>query len=213
MHQRFPTLTFDFTAKIEHLLSRGDDLPEFGRLGCLFIISAVESLSPTVLKILDKQHTADDVTAAIKRCRQAGVTLRPTWVAFTPWTTLDDYLQVLEFIETNDLVDHVDPVQFSIRLLIPPGSWLAEHPATLPYRGRLDETALSWTWAHPDPRMDRLQRKVAKLVEQDATEEVDPATTFARIRELAHGRSPDEAQSTLAPDRRRAPRLSESWFC
>jgi radical SAM superfamily enzyme YgiQ (UPF0313 family) len=213
MHQRFPTLTFDFTAKIEHLLSRGDDLPEFGRLGCLFIISAVESLSPTVLKILDKQHTADDVTAAIKRCRQAGVTLRPTWVAFTPWTTLDDYLQVLEFIETNDLVDHVDPVQFSIRLLIPPGSWLAEHPATLPYRGRLDETALSWTWAHPDPRMDRLQRKVAKLVEQDATEEVDPATTFARIRELAHGRSPDEAQSALAPDRRRAPRLSESWFC
>ena len=96
---------------------------------------------------------------------------------------------------------------------MPPGSWLAEHPATLPYRGRLDETALSWTWAHPDPRMDRLQRKVAKLVEQDATEEVDPATTFARIRELAHGRSPDEAQSTLAPDRRRAPRLSESWFC
>ena len=213
MHERFPTLTFDFTAKIEHLLSRGDDLPEFGRLGCLFVISAVESLSPTVLKILDKQHTADDVTAALDRCRQAGVTLRPTWVAFTPWTTLADYLEVLDFIEANALIDHVDPVQFSIRLLIPPGSWLAEHPATLPYRGQLDETALTWTWSHPDPRMDRLQREVARLVESDATDELDPATTFIRIRELAHGRSPDEAESTLSPDRRRAPRLSESWFC
>ena len=96
---------------------------------------------------------------------------------------------------------------------IPPGSWLAEHPATLPYRGRLDETALTWTWTHPDPQMDRLQREVARLVESDATDEVDPATTFIRIRELAHGRAPGEAESTLSPDRRRAPRLSESWFC
>ena len=213
MHERFPDLTFDFTAKIEHLLTRGDDLAEFGQLGCLFIISAVESLSPTVLDILDKQHTPDDVTAALKRCRQADITLRPTWVAFTPWTTRDDYLEVLDFIETNDLIDHVDPVQFSIRLLIPPGSWLAEHPATLPYRGRLDESALSWTWAHPDERMDALQREVARLVELDAEDEIDPGTTFVRIRELAHGRSPAHAQSPLAPDRRRAPRLSESWFC
>ena len=213
MPERFPTLTFDFTATIEHLLTRGDDLPEFGRLGCLFVISAVESLSPTVLKILDKQHTTADVTAALDRCRQAGVTLRPTWVAFTPWTTLDDYLEMLDFVEANALIDHVDPVQFSIRLLIPPGSWLAEHPATLPYRGQLDETALTWTWTHPDPRMDRLQREVAGLVESDATDEVDPATTFIRIRELAHGRSPAEATSSLSPNRRRAPRLSESWFC
>ena len=113
---------------------------------------------------------------------------------------------MLDFIETNALIDHVDPVQFSIRLLIPPGSWLAEHPATLPYRGQLDETALTWTWTHPDPRMDRLQREVAGLVESDATDEVDPATTFIRIRELAHGRSPAEATSSLSPDRRRAPR-------
>ena len=34
---------------------------------------------------------------------------------------------MLDFVEANDLVDHVDPVQFVIRLLIPPGSWLAEH--------------------------------------------------------------------------------------
>jgi hypothetical protein len=61
--------------------------------------------------------------------------------------------------------------------------------------------------------MDALQREVARLVELDAEDEIDPGTTFVRIRELAHGRSPAHAQSPLAPDRRRAPRLSESWFC
>ncbi len=45
MHEEFPSLTFDFTAKVEHLLNRGEDLPEFAAAGCLFIITAVESLS------------------------------------------------------------------------------------------------------------------------------------------------------------------------
>lgn len=209
----FPSLTFDFTAKIEHLLDRGESLPELADAGCLFVISAVESLSPTVLEVLDKQHTRQDVREALVRCQQAGIVLRPTWVAFTPWTTLEDYLEMLEFVDENHLVDHVDPVQFSIRLLVPPGSHLAEHPALLPSRGPLDKTALTWTWAHPDPQMDRLQRDVVALVEQDTADDVDPATTFSRIRELAHGRSPAGVVSGLAPDRPRAPRLTESWFC
>jgi len=213
MHAEFPSLTFDFTAKIEHLLTRGEGLPEFGELGCLFIISAVESLSETVLKILDKEHSREDVSSALDRCRDAGIPLRPTWVPFTPWTTLDDYLDILSFVEDNGLIDHVDPVQYMIRLLIPPGSWLAEHPATLPYRGALDEAALTWRWKHPDPQMDRLQRDIALLVEQDVADEVDAATTFARIRELAHGRPPESAVSLLAPDRELVPRMTESWFC
>lgn len=75
---------------------------------------------------------------------------------FTPWTTLDDYCEVLDFIEANGLIDHVDPVQYAIRLLIPPGSWLAEHPETLPHRGPLDEAAFNYRWIHPDPGMDSL---------------------------------------------------------
>ena len=213
MHEEFPSLTFDFTAKIEHLLKRGEDLPEFAAAGCLFIISAVESLSDRVLTILDKRHTREDVVRALQYVRRAGIAPRPTWVSFTPWTTLDDFLEVLEFIEANDLIDHVDPVQYSIRLLIPPGSWLAEHEETLPYRGELDQANFTYRWSHPDPRMDQLQKDIGRLVAEDAQADADPATTFYRVKELAYGRQPALAACGLAPDRRRAPRLSESWFC
>ncbi|MDE0874385.1 MAG: CUAEP/CCAEP-tail radical SAM protein [Acidimicrobiales bacterium] len=213
MHAEFPSLTFDFTGKIDHLLNRGDHLSEFADLGCLFIISAVESLSETVLKILDKEHTREDILSVLERCREAGIPLRPTWVAFTPWTTLDDYLEMFAFIEANGLIDQVDPVQYSIRLLIPPGSWLADHPATLPHRGLLDEAAFTYRWTHPDPRMDQLHKDVSRLVEQDTQSGEDPARTFSRVWELANGRSPAGAVCTLPPDRTRAPRLTEPWFC
>jgi len=213
MHAEFPELTFDFTAKIEHLLTRGDDLAEFAERGCLFIISAVESVSDRVLEILDKNHTRDDIVAALGVCRDAGIPLRPTWVAFTPWTTLDDYLDMLAFVEANGLIDQVDPVQYAIRLLIPPGSWLADHPETLPYRGPLDEAAFTYRWTHPDPGMDRLHTEVSQLVERDAAAEVDSATTFYRIWELANGSQPVVPACELSPDRERTPRLTKSWFC
>ena len=54
--------------------------------------------------------------------RQAGIALRPSLVSFTPWTTLDDYIDVFDVVEREGLIDHVDPVQYAVRLLIPPGS-------------------------------------------------------------------------------------------
>jgi len=213
MHEEFPSLTFDFTAKVEHLLKRGEDLPEFAAAGCLFIITAVESLSDRVLTILDKQHTRDDVVTALQYVRKAGIAPRPTWVSFTPWTTLEDFVEVLEFVESNGLIDHIDPVQYSIRLLIPPGSWLAEHEQTLPYRGPLDEAAFTYRWEHPDPQMDKLQKEVARIVEEDAQSGADAAATFYRIKELACGHQPALAVCSLPEDRRRAPRMTESWFC
>jgi radical SAM superfamily enzyme YgiQ (UPF0313 family) len=213
MHKEFPRLTFDFTTKIEHLLHRGEHLPEFAEAGCLFIITAVESLSDKVLEILDKQHTRADVETALGVCRDAGIPLRPTLVAFTPWTTLEDYCEVLHFVEANGLIDHIDPVQYAIRLLIPPGSWLAEHPQTLPHRGELVEAAFTYRWKHPDPGMDILQKEVLQLVERDTLADEDPAATFFRILELAHGREPADAVCLLPPARARTARLTESWFC
>ena len=213
LHEEFPSLTFDFTAKVEHLLNRGESLREFGAAGCLFIITAVESLSDRVLTILDKQHTHEDAVSAMRLVREAGIAPRPTWVSFTPWTTLRDFLEVLEFVETNRLIDNVDPVQYSVRLLIPPGSWLANHTETLPHRGPLDEAAFTYRWAHPDPRMDQLQKDVAQLVARDAENDTDAAATFYAVRQLALGRDPDHARCLLPLDRRRPPRLTEPWFC
>jgi radical SAM superfamily enzyme YgiQ (UPF0313 family) len=216
LHREFPSVTFDVTAKIEHLLRQRRSLPELAALGCLFIVSAVESLSDTVLRHLAKGHTRADVNTALAAVRSAGITLRPTWVPFTPWTTLDDYREILDFVGREGFVDAVDPVQYSIRLLVPPGSLLAESDALRPYRGPLVERDFYYRWAHPDPRMDALQALVAALVATAAENREDAAITFERVgalAEAADGLAPRPPSPVPPPDRRRAPRLSEPWFC
>jgi hypothetical protein len=213
LHAEFPQLTFDFTAKVEHILERRDLFPELGASGCVFMISAVESLSDTVLTILEKNHTRADVEEALPIVRDAGIAYRPTWVPFTPWTTRADYVEILDFVDEHGLIDHIDPVQYSIRLLVPPGSYLENHPAMLPHRGKLNQAAFSYTWAHPDPGMDRLQKEVAALVERDTQAGDDTALTFYRVKALAEGRRHEGVSCSLPRDRVRAPRLSEPWFC
>ena len=213
MHTELPSLTFDFTAKVEHILARSELFPELRQLGCVFMISAVESLSEKVLANLEKGHTRVDVTRALGIVRDAGIAFRPTWVAFTPWTTLEDYLEMFEFVEREGLIDHVDPVQFTLRLLVPPGSALLTREAITPHLGALDQAAFIHRWTHPDPRMDVLQRAASRLVETAGN--ADPTSTFYRLKALARataGRS-EEPIPALAPDRRRPPRLTEAWFC
>jgi radical SAM superfamily enzyme YgiQ (UPF0313 family) len=217
LHRDFPAVTWDFTAKVEHLLRRRDLLPELAALGCLFAVSAVESLSDAVLEHLDKGHTRADVDAALAAMRAANIAMRPTWVAFTPWTTLGDYAEMLDWVEGNALVDHVDPVQYSLRLLVPPGSLLLAHPGMRPHLGDLVEADFSYQWRHPDPRMDALQARVAGLIAEAAPRAEDVALTFDRVRALAaeaDGRpAPILIAPRLAPDRPRPPRLTEPWFC
>ena len=217
MHQEFPELTFDFTAKVEHVLKCRALFPELGALGCAFMVSAVESLSDTVLANLEKGHTRADVFEALRIVRDAGFALRPSWVPFTPWTTLEDYLDILDFVETEDLVDHVDPVQCTIRLLVPPGSELLDRPAIRPFLGPLDQASFMYPWTHPNPRMDELHKVVSGLVEQAVTSGEDSRVTFQRIREVAYtvaGKPPVPAVS-LSPGNgeSRPPRLTESWYC
>jgi radical SAM superfamily enzyme YgiQ (UPF0313 family) len=181
VHEEFPDLTYDFTAKIEHLLKHRAILPGFAETGCVFVVSAVESLSNVVLEHLDKGHTRDDILAAVHLLRDAGVAMRPSFVAFTPWTTIDDYIDMLEFLERYSLIDHVDPVQFSIRLLVPPGSVLLSQPDTQNWIGELDRESFTYLWRHSDPRMDSLHTQVSTIVENAVSAGEDPAETFYRI--------------------------------
>jgi hypothetical protein len=215
-HQEFPDLTFDFTAKVEHLLRHRELLPELAGLGAIFVVSAAESLSDTVLAHLAKGHTRADVAAALPAVRAAGLAFRPTWVPFTPWTTLADYGEILRFVEGEGLIDHVDPVQYSIRLLVPPGSLLLDSPAMRPYLGHLVEDGFYYRWIHPDPRLDRLQEDVARLVSAAADRREDAALTFERVHALADaaaGLPPRPPMAALPLDRPRPPRLTEPWFC
>ena len=216
MHQASPNLTFDFTTKVEHILKHRKHFREFAQLGCRFVISAVESLSDRVLTILEKHHTRADVEAAIDIVHGAGIALRPTWVPFTPWTTLDDYLEILQFVDTHRLVYHVDPVQYAVRLLIPPGSYLLNRPETKALSLTRDEAAFSYTWSHPDARMDELHKTVNTLVENDARAGVDTLETFYRIWTLAadmQGRRHTPLGFRSKEAHQPAPRITEAWFC
>ena len=84
-----------------------------------------------------------------------------------------------------------------------------------PHLGSLDQSAFSYHWSHPDPRMDELHKTVSSLVERDSQAGVDPCETFYCIWELAanlHGDVSPERRLFLG-DRDKAPRLTEPWFC
>jgi len=217
LHDEFPHVSYDFTAKIEHVLEQRRLVPEFGATGCAFVVSAVESLSDNVLARLEKGHTKADVLGALAILRDAGVPLRPSFIPFTPWSTLDDYLELLSFIDAEGLIDHVDPVQYTIRLLIPPGSLLLSRPAIGPFLGPLDPAAFTYRWTHPDPRMDALQRAASALVERAAGSGEDAWTTFYRLRALAEERAglprTSGGVAPPPPERPIPARLTEPWFC
>jgi radical SAM superfamily enzyme YgiQ (UPF0313 family) len=212
LHARFPGVTFDFTAKVEHLVRHARLLPELAACGAIFCVSAVESLSDRVLAKLDKGHSRADVFRAFATTSAAGVALRPSLLPFTPWSTLDDYLDLVEVFAREGWAARTDPVQLSIRLLVPEGSLLLGDPEL-----RLDgwdAAALGWTWRHPDPRMDALQRAVARAVEDGARNGADPLSTFDSVHALAlaaAGRPHRHVRSQHSG--RAAPRLTESWFC
>jgi len=207
----FPGLSYDVTIKVEHLLKHRDLLPLFHDTGCLFITSAVESVDDEVLDKLRKGHTRADFVDVAALCRNAGVTLVPTFVPFTPWTTLDGYAALLEVIETLDLVEHVAPVQLAIRLLVTSRSALLELPDIRAAVGPFDAASLVYPWRHRDPRVDALQASIMALVGACGT--TARGETFAAIAAQAreHAGLPPRAS---APRRARAvPTVTEPWYC
>ncbi len=216
LHAEHPGVTFDFTAKVEHLLKHRDLLPRLAAAGAAFVVSAVESLSDEVLRNLDKGHTRADVGAALGAVRSAGLVLRPSLLPFTPWSSVEDYVTLVDWAASEDLIECVDPVQWTIRLLIPPGSSLLAGPAIQPHLRGLDRENFTWRWAHPDPSMDRLHEAVSRIVHRGNHAGEPAAATFDRVRAAAYevaGLRPVEAAATHAERRPVPPRLTEPWFC
>ena len=142
-----------------------------------------ESVSDEVLTRLQKGHTAADLDDALAVLAGAGLPVQPTWLPFTPWTTLDDYLELLAWIRRRDLIAHVPAVQLSIRLLVPPGSALLDDPDAAAWLGPLDAANFTYQWRNPDPCVDALQRRVAAVAEAGG----DADAAFAAIERLAYG--------------------------
>jgi hypothetical protein len=224
VHSTFPDLTFDVTAKVEHILRHREVWSDLAAAGCLFAVSAFESASDDILEQLDKGHRAHEAVEAVGVLRAAGIEPRPSLMPFTPWTTERDVIDILDLVARCDLVGNVDPVQYAIRLLVPPGSLLVTSGRLDGRLGDYDDERLGYSWTSPDPRLDRLAQRLS-LVAEEAGDGAWPAQqVYDTVRSVTldelgmHGtRRPGvpaveaRLRSALPPDER--PRLTEAWFC
>lgn len=214
LHARFPDLTWDATIKVEHLLNHAGLLPRLRQCGLLFIITAVESVDDAILDKLAKGHTHADFEQALAHCRALGITLAPTFVPFTPWTTLAGYRDLLATLLKLQLVEAVPPIQLAIRLLVPQGSHLMRLPEFAARVGRFDDAMLGYPWQADDARVDALQREIMRWVMDAEKESLLRSEIFAGIWARTHG-ALGEAAPPLDPAKfgEPIPHHSEPWYC
>jgi radical SAM superfamily enzyme YgiQ (UPF0313 family) len=209
----FPDVTYDVTIKVEHLLRHAAMLPVLRDTGCAFVTTAVESVDDRVLALLQKGHTREDFERVVGLCREQAVPLAPTFMPFTPWTTMRGYLELLDAIDRLELVEHVSPIQLAIRLLIPQGSRMLELEDVREVTAPFDPQSLTYPWRHQDPEVDSLQADLAALI--GVTASSSRADVFSRVWELAHDRAGVRAirrQPALIA-RAAIPYLNEPWYC
>jgi hypothetical protein len=216
LHREFPRITYDVTIKVEHLLRHSDCLAKLRDTRCLFVTSAVESIDDTVLQRLEKNHTRADFLRVVEMFRREGLTLQPTFLPFTPWTTLPGYCELLGVLREEEMVENVAPIQLAIRLLIPAGSRLLELDEIRRGVGAFDEAALVYPWKHADPRVDRLCEQIQGIVHSGEQMKRGRAEIFERIEDaafaVANGGITRSALPVL-PSRAAVPYLNEPWYC
>jgi len=214
LHAEFPGVTFDAVIKVQHLINHAEMLAELKRCGCLFITAAVEAVDDRILEYFDKNHTAADFGRVVALLRQVGIAFAPTFVAFSPWTTLEGYVELLQRLIDLDLVESVPPIQLCIRLLVPQGSYLLKLPGFRDLTQDFDAKILGYPWRHRDPRVDELQQQVQAFVASAEEAGLLRREVFARIWAMAH----EALGNTALPLNHLSlgspiPHLSEPWYC
>jgi radical SAM superfamily enzyme YgiQ (UPF0313 family) len=219
MHTRWPHLTFDCTTKVDHILDNAELWDAFAGAGCVFVVSAFETTNDRILERLDKGHTTEQAGEVVDLLRSHGIEVRPSWMPFTPWTTVDDLRDVLDFVIDHDLVDNVEPIHYAIRLLLPEGSLLVEHPDLRPHLGPYDPERLTYTWTARDPRVDDLHAELSTIVENATRAGSRTLETFLDVNAAVRSVDRTTVERRLAAmpapvgsgvDR---PRLTEPWYC
>ena len=216
MHREYPELSYDVTIKIEHLRKHDALLTALRDTGCLFVTSAVESVDDRVLEKFDKGHTRADFLAVVSRFRELGMTLLPTFVPFTPWTTFEGYMDLLDVLAEQGLSENVAPIQLAIRLLIPAGSRLLELPEVSALVGPFDSAALVFPWKHEDARVDALAREISQLVQRGDSLKLSRTEIFSHIRRAAHAAAGNRAPNGIGHSALKSapvPYLDEPWYC
>ncbi|HWC95592.1 MAG TPA: CUAEP/CCAEP-tail radical SAM protein [Candidatus Sulfopaludibacter sp.] len=211
LHKEWPRLTFDATIKVEHLLKHRALIPELKAAGCLFVVSAVESLDDAVLVRLDKGHTRADFEEALQLMRAAGLWMSPTFIPFTPWTTRETFAEFLRALVELDLADQVAPIQLAIRLLIPEGSLLMKLPEVRAMVDPFDWKGLCYPWHNRDGAVDVLCASIQETIKREERRHTPRMGIYRKIWDLAEAGEwrvdvPMESRATV-------PYLTEPWYC
>lgn len=216
LQREFPDLTYDATIKVEHLLKHAKHLSILQETGCKIITTAVESLDDTVLFKLNKGHTRADFIQALQICREHLITLNPTFIPFSPWTTAEGYADLLETLSDLELIEEVAPIQLAIRLLIPEGSLLLEladiQEVIAPFRPE----SLNYPWKHAEPRVDQLQEVISGIIKRGLSEKASRKEIFGAVWEEANtltDRAPPVYDPAPQPSLATIPYLTEPWYC
>ena len=215
LHREFPGLSYDVTIKVEHLRKNPELMKTLRDTGCLFIVSAVESLDDGILEKLQKGHTREDFFEVVEKCRQVGIALQPTFVPFTPWTTFENYLDLLEQLRRLELIGAIAPIQLAIRLLVMAGSRLLDIEELRTGIGPFDAKALIYPWEHSVPAIDRLCEELQDIVAAEEKSKQGRAAIFEKIWRTAN-RAADrgiEEEHLVVAAVKGVPYLNEPWYC
>ena len=142
---------------------------------------------------------------AVAILRDAGIEVRPSWMPFTPWTTRDDVIALLDFVARARPRRQRRSGAVQRAPAPPRGLAAARPPRSDPVRGPVGPRAVDVHLGAPGSR-DR--RAAAVASPRSWTARNDPITVYGRVRVAAGAPPVDLTRVTTG-----RPRLSESWFC
>ncbi len=208
---KFPSITYDSTIKVEHILKYEKYFTELSSMNMLFVTSAFETTNDLILGILRKNHSSYDIEKATDISLLNNMDLRPTWMPFTPWTEIEDLHNIISFIEKYQLRETVDPIQLTIKLLIPKNSLILNSQEIQKYIGHYDQESFSHLWSYKNPQVAELQETLFEYILQSYG--TDEKTQYMHMVTMIEEFSDVNLLSANVYDYKQTPKLSESWFC
>ena len=211
LNKKFPTITYDSTIKVEHIIKYKKYFKELSSLNMVFVISAFETTNDLVLSILEKNHTSNDLNTSIEISQDFGIDVRPTWMPFSPWTELNDLSSIVKLIEKYELRETVDPIQLTIKLLIPKHSLIIKKPEINKYLGNYEKNSLSFKWEYENNDVEKLQSSLFDFILHNS--ELDEHKQYLGMVNIIEKFTDTELLKNSTYDFKNVPKLSETWFC
>ena len=130
---------------------------------------------------------------------------------FSPWTEQNDLISIIKLIENYKLRETVDPIQLTIKLLIPKNSLILKRPEMKEYLLNYDPASFSYAWKYKFPNIDNIQNELFTYVLQHESE--NEYTQYLGLVDILESHTNETLLNPEKYNQRIVPKLSETWFC